>query len=224
MTTVLRAKTKHKSFADFMRRIGDVPLDRVRFHPAPGTATVRDVIEIEERENKLCELIDGALVEKAMGYPESLLALRIGTLLSNFVVPHKLGLVAGSDGMLQIIPGLVRIPDVSFIKPDRIRRSKSRTKAVPRFSPNLAVEVLSESNTPSEMKIKRREYFASGTELVWEVDPKKRTVTVYTSPTRHKTFTQDEELRGDPVLPGFSIPIISIFEPLDQLESILNES
>jgi hypothetical protein len=57
-----------RTLADLRKRLGNIPLDRIRFHPAPGTATEKDVVEVEERENVSCELIDGTLVEKALGF------------------------------------------------------------------------------------------------------------------------------------------------------------
>ena len=50
--------------------LGGIPLDRILFHPPPGTATEQDVIDQEAR-SRLCELVEGVLVEKAMGYLES---------------------------------------------------------------------------------------------------------------------------------------------------------
>ena len=67
-----------KTLADLRKRLGGIPLDRIWFHPAPGTATEKDVLEVEVRENRLCELVDGTLVEKAMGFEESRLAFELG--------------------------------------------------------------------------------------------------------------------------------------------------
>jgi hypothetical protein len=89
MSTV--ADTSIRTLADLLERLGGVPLDRVRFHPPPGTATERDVLEIAAREGRLCELIDGVLVEKPVGYGESILASFIIQLLRNFVSPRNLG-------------------------------------------------------------------------------------------------------------------------------------
>ena len=62
-----------QTLADLMDRIGNVPLERVRAHPAPGTAVEQDVLAAE-KEDHLCELVEGVLVEKAMAYNESTLA------------------------------------------------------------------------------------------------------------------------------------------------------
>src|SRR5271156_1270235 len=104
-----------KTLADLRKRLGGIPLDRIWFHPAPGTATEKDVIEADVRENRLCELVDGTLVEKAVGFEEARLALRLGRLIDTYVDENDLGICVGSDGMMRFAPGLVRIPDVSFI-------------------------------------------------------------------------------------------------------------
>ncbi len=70
---------------DLARRFGAMPLSRIRFSPSPGTATEADVIEIHDRENRPCELVDGVLVEKTVGTYESYLAVRIVRLIGNFV-------------------------------------------------------------------------------------------------------------------------------------------
>ena len=100
--------------ADLLKRLGNIPASRVRLYPTPGTATEKDVIKVLDRENRPCELVDGTLVEKPMGYDESEIAATIIILLGSFVRRHKLGIVTGPDGTIRLFPGLVRIPDVAF--------------------------------------------------------------------------------------------------------------
>ena len=100
---------------DLVARFGPIPLDRIRTSPAPGRATERDVIEIHDREKRLCELFRGTLVEKPMGSFESYLAAALVRLIGNFVAENDLGIVLTADGMLRLSRGLVRIPDASFI-------------------------------------------------------------------------------------------------------------
>jgi Uma2 family endonuclease len=85
-------------------------------------------------------------------------------------------------------------------------------------SPDLAVEVLSEGNTAAEMDRKRREYFTSGTRLVWEVDPNTRTVAVYTSPEGPLVLDADQTLDGGAVLPGFTLRLATLFAELDRTQ------
>ncbi len=205
-----------KTLADFLDRVGGVPADRIRFRPFPGTATVQDVIDIQEREGRLCELVEGVLLEKAVGYNESSLAGFLLSLLNAFVIPRNLGIVTGSDGTVELVAQLVRIPDVAFTSWDRIPGRRRPDSPVPHVVPNLAVEVLSRSNTPGEMAAKRRDYFSAGVQLVWEVDPVKRAVMVYTSPTHCTTLTAADTLDGGSVLPGFTLPLQTLFAELDR--------
>ena len=70
--------------SEVLARFGDIPIARIRTTPPPGEATESDVIELHDHQDRLCELIDGTLVEKAMGWKESELAIIIATLLRNF--------------------------------------------------------------------------------------------------------------------------------------------
>jgi Uma2 family endonuclease len=204
------------TLADMLRQLGNIPAERVRWNPLPGTATEEDVVEVENRENHLCELVDGVLVEKPMGMRESLLAGVLIELLRDFVVPRNLGLVTAPDGMLRLSRGLVRIPDVSFISWDRIPGRRVPTVPIPALAPDLAIEVLSPSNTPEEMARKLREYFEAGVRLAWFIDPVGRTVTVYTAAEQFEVFSEAETLKGEPVLPGFVLPLRELFAELDR--------
>jgi Uma2 family endonuclease len=202
--------------ADLLDRLGGVSAERVRYYPAPGTATVADVIEIHAREKKLFELVDGVLVEKGMGFWESVLAGAILSALRDFVLPRKLGKVTGESGMMQLEADQLRMPDVAFISTARLPKGEARKDPAPLLAPDLAVEVLSKTNTKREIARKRREYFAAG-RLAWIVDPKTRTVEVYTSPDKpDTTLTQDDVLTGGDVLPGFTLDLRKLFAELDE--------
>ena len=205
-----------KTLADLLNRLGNIPLDRIRFRPFPGTATVQDVIAIQQQEGRLCELVEGVLLEKAVGYNESSLAVFLAGLLNAFVIPQNLGLVTGPDGTVELMADLVRIPDVAFTRWDRLPGRQRPTSPVPLLAPNLAVEVLSRSNTPGEMTIKRQDYFNAGVELVWEINPVTRTVAVYTSVTDVTTLTAADTLEGGSVLPAVTLSVQELFAELDR--------
>jgi Uma2 family endonuclease len=76
--------------------------------------------------------------------------------------------------------------------------------------------VLSLSNTPREMEIKREEYFGGNVQRVWEIDPRQRTVRVYTALDQFEDLTAADTLVGDPVLPGFALPLANLFAELDR--------
>ncbi len=216
MTTLLTSSPGIPTLGDLLDRLGGIPPQRVRYYPLPGTATEADVAQIERRENRLCELVDGVLVEKPMGFRESIVAGWILTALNVFVMPRRLGVCAGADGMMRIMPGLVRIPDVAFISTERLPEAGFGAEPVPRLVPDLVVEVLSDSNTGREMSRKRDEYFDAGVRLVWEIDIVSQTAAVYTPSTgAPMMLTGSQSLEGGEVLPGFSLPLADLFGRLN---------
>ena len=122
-----------------------------------------------------------------------------------FVRPRKLGTVLGPDGMLRLVPGLVRAPDVSFLARGKLSRKKHRDDRIPSVAPDLAVEVISKGNTKPEIARKMVDYFAAGTRLAWVVDPKTMTVRVHTAPREWVVLGLDDVLDGGDVLPGFQL-------------------
>lgn len=208
------------TLADLLHDLGGIAPDRVRMRPAPGTGTEEDVVSIQAKEGRLFELVDGVLVEKARGFWESVLAVAISSALRAFVIPRKLGVVAGADGMVRLFPhlNLIRMPDVVYVSNERLAASSARGRAVPQLAPDLAVEVLSKGNTVAEMSRKRREYFEAGVRLVWIVDPQLRSVDVYTGIEEPKTFREDQMLDGGDVLPGFTLELTPLFAELGRTQ------
>jgi Uma2 family endonuclease len=201
---------------DFVERLGKIPLYRVLLAPLPGRATEADLLEAERRYHRLYELVDGTLVEKAMGYRESLLAMFLGRILINFVNPRNLGVVSGSDGTVRLFPGLVRIPDVAYASWDRFPDRRIPKEPIPSLVPDLTIEVLSESNTRPEMKRKRGEYFAAGVLMVWEIDCKRRKISVYTPDGAVTVLKASQRLEGGDILPGFVLELSDLFSELDR--------
>lgn len=209
--------TTTSTIADLLEELGGIAASRVRLQPPPGMATEQDVLEIEAKEKRLFELVDGVLVEKAMGFWESILAIAIGSALREFVRPRKLGVVTGADGMVRLFPHLrlIRMPDVGYVSKERLAPLGGQRPPVPQLAPDLAVEVLSEGNTIDEMRRKRREYFEAGVRLVWIVDPVARTVDVYTEIDNPVTFRAGQTLDGGAVLPGFMLDLTALFAELN---------
>jgi Uma2 family endonuclease len=215
MASVTTERPTIPTIADLLAQLGDIPPHRVLMRPYPGTATEQDVIDLDDHHDRLCELIDGVLVEKTVGYEESELAALLIYFLLGFVRQHDLGIVTGPDGTIRLIPGRVRIPDVAFYSWDRLPNRERPKKPIPDLVPDLAVEVLSESNTKKEMAIKLQEYFAAGVRLVWYVEPDDRSVRVYTALDRSTLLTEEQTLDGGDVLPGFALPLRELFPRKD---------
>jgi Uma2 family endonuclease len=199
-------------FSDLLDRLGHIPPDRIFLRPAPGTAREEDVLQAEAQGKHLCELIDGTLVEKAMGFYESRLASVLIGLLEAYLADNDVGIVLAPDGMTRVEPGQVRMPDVSFYSwthfPDHILPAGQILNVIP----DLAVEILSPGNTKQEMKRKRKEYFFGGASLVWEIDPVKKTIRIYTAPDRSQLVREKGKVEGAPVLPGFTLSVEQLFQ------------
>ena len=209
------------NLAELMHQIGDVPLERIRMYPPPGTATERDVIAAELLPRKrLCELVDGVLIEKPMSTKESILALRIGRHLDVHVSANDLGVVGGADGMLRVLPGIVRLPDVWFISWDRVPGGIIPDEPVAELIPDLAIEVISPSNTKGEMARKLKDYFVSGVRLVWLIYPKKETAEAYTDPDTKTIIGKNGSLDGSDVLPGFALSLKDLFSVLRRRKAV----
>ena len=202
-----------RTIADLLHQLGDIPPARVRWNPVPGTATLDDLLK---PENEGCELVDGTLVEKPVGQEESFLAAWLVMVVNQHVVAGNLGYVTGEQGMVELPSGPVRGPDVAFFAWDRLPNRRRPSKPIPELAPDLAVEVLSVSNTKAEMARKRAEYFAAGVRLVWEIDPRARTARAYTAADRFTDLSAADALDGGDVLPGFTLPLADLFAELDR--------
>ena len=199
--------------AELLHRLGEIPADRVRFHPLPGTATEADLLRLLDAKLAICELVDGTLVDKPLGFRESVIAGLIATLLNHYILPRRLGYLTVPDGTIRLAPGLVRIPDVGFFSRARFPDGTLPREPIPSLAPDLAVEVLSVSNTRAEIDRKLVEYFDAGTRIAWIVDPKRRTVRVHHGPGEGDSIllSDADRIDGGDVLPGFEADVADVF-------------
>lgn len=203
------------TIGDLLDRLGGIHPDRVRFEPVPGTATLDDLIAVNEtRESPVCELIDATLVEKGMGHFEGWITFIILGQFDRYLEQHDIGMVYTPDAVLRILPGVGRAADVAFVSWASLPggRPPERSDPVPRVVPELVVEVLSRSNTPGEMSRKRGEYFRAGVKRVWEIDPETRGAAAYTSPEAGIAIPPNGTLDADDVMPGFRLSLQAVFD------------
>jgi Uma2 family endonuclease len=204
--------TPTPTLADLHERLGFVPLHRIRVVPPPGTATEADVIRFLEGDDKrLYELVDGTLVEKAVGTHEGFLAAALIRLLGNHVADKDLGLVGGADGPYRMLAGNIRYPDVSFVPWSELPDEDLPGEAIWDIIPAFAVEVLSPSNTAAEIDRKIAELFELGTKLIWVIDPPTESAAVHTPGKKPKRVGPGDTLEGGRVLPGFRLPLADLF-------------
>ena len=163
----------------------------------------------ESAGDRRTELVRGELVEMSpVGGPHGRIVIRLGSRLDSFVSQRKLGAVATEFGViLRRKPDTVRAPDLCFIAAGRTIPRRGFFQG----APDLAVEVVSPEDRASELQEKVREYLAAGSRLVWLVDPQSETVTVYRPSGDAHVYSGNEEVSGEPVLPGFSFRPADLF-------------
>jgi Uma2 family endonuclease len=159
------------------------------------------------------ELIDGIPREKYMGAQADEIALLIGSALSAFVRPRKLGRVYGAQTGYQCFPNspkMVRMPDTSFVASGRLEGDRSPEGYIP-IAPDLAVEVASPNDEYEEVEAKVAQYRSAGVKLIWVVSPKSKTVVVRRLDGTCAEVGEARELSGEGVLPGFTCKVADLF-------------
>jgi Uma2 family endonuclease len=200
------------NLAELLDRIGNVPAERIGMDPPPGRATEADVLRhLESADKRLYELVDGTLVEKAVGSAESMLSVIIAQRIRNRIEQRDSGVVLGGDGAVRLMPGNIRYPDVSFIAWEAFPDDDIPEDAIWSVTPTLAVEVLSPSNTKKEIERKLYDLFTTGCKLAWIIDHREQTARVYSAPTQFKDLGPTGVLDGGRVLPGFKLPLAELF-------------
>lgn len=185
----------------------------VQHAPPPAFMTVDQFLAYPTPEGK-AELVRGEVrVTPPAGGPHGTAGGNIILSLGNYVKQHALGRVF-PDGVgyeLLRLPHTVRVPDASFVRADRLP-SEGIGPGLLKLAPDLAIEVLSPSETASELQEKLDDYSLSGTPLVWVIDPVRRTVMIVAADAPVRWLDDDDTLDGGRVVPGFSCPVSEIFE------------
>jgi Uma2 family endonuclease len=169
--------------------------------------TVEEFARIFEQRDCFYELVEGELITVSPGmFLHNYVRDRLLRLLAAFVEDHRLGMVV-SEQPFHLFGTTVRYPDVAFVRSGRVLPPHK----FPEGAPDLAVEIISPSNTPSYMDRRISDFFAAGSARVWVVYPEEREVYVHgmNGMVRHGG---DDLLEDPELLPGFSVKASSLFE------------
>jgi Uma2 family endonuclease len=160
------------------------------------------------------ELVRGELrVTPPAGGPHGVAVANLVFMVSTHVRAGGIGRVFG-DGIgyeLLRLPRTVRVPDASFVRTDRLPPDGLGPGLV-KLAPDIAVEVLSPSETASELEEKLDDYLVSGTPLIWVVDPIRRTVMIVSADAPVRWLHEGDTLDAGTVIPGFTCAVSDIFE------------
>lgn len=181
---------------------------------APVTLlTVEQFLAYPTPEGK-AELVRGELrMTPPPGAPHGVAASNLVFLLTAHVRQGRLGRVFGDSFAYELIrfPRTVRVPDASFVRADLLPENGIGPGLL-KFAPDLAVEVLSPSETASALEEKLDDYLVSGTSLIWVVDPDRRTVMIVAADAPVRWLREGDTLDGGAVIPGFACAVADIFE------------
>lgn len=168
-------------------------------------------------DDSLYEIVRGERREKPpMGMLQTWVASTLLAILDDFVRNHRLGKVIGETlFILDRSTDLKRRPDLAFVSRERWPRGPQPT-ADWDVVPDVAVEVISPTNTAKEVFDKIDEYFVAGVRLVWVVYCEQQRIYVYHSPEDVHVLGRDGTLEGEDVIPGFRLPLAKLFEDLDE--------
>lgn len=174
--------------------------------------TAEELYTLPDATADRLELVRGSLVREPPATAEhGSLVARLAVRLGGFVERTGLGMVTTDAGfVLATDPDTVRAPDLAFVARERIPAPGTAGAYWP-LAPDLAVEILSPSDTASEIREKVLDYLDAGSRMVWILDPRRRTVAVYRSSREIRILGAGEELTGEDVVPGFSVPVDELF-------------
>jgi Uma2 family endonuclease len=174
--------------------------------------TAEDFFDLDIYDAK-SELVYGEVVRMApAGGEHGVVALRIGARLLTFVEDRQLGVVCAAETgfLVSRDPDTVRAPDAAFISREKMGEGAPPKKFWP-FAPDLAVEVVSPSETAESIQERVRDWFTAGVRAVWLLYPSLAAVHVYRSAIDVRILLKGDDLSGEDVLPGFVCPVAALF-------------
>jgi Uma2 family endonuclease len=174
-----------------------------------GSATLQDLLNTPKDGNKY-ELVDGEILVSPAGMRHSAVACNVASLIWEFLQKNPIGAVYSSDVGIALPNGNVRSPDVTYVSTTKLPEGRS-PETFGEVIPDLAVEVLSPSDSLKELGRKIGEFLENGVPIVWLVDPGRQTVTIYRSLSETQQLTSKDTITAEPVLPGFSVSISRFF-------------
>jgi Uma2 family endonuclease len=174
--------------------------------------SVAEFDRLEPPDELRYELDQGELIEmvKPRYRPHNRIVMKITDALLEYLRKNPIGEVLTSDNLFVLGPNTKRIPDLSFMTTERVRQIQPDADI--EGAPDLAIEVLSPSDTATAMRKKVKQYFTAGCRAVWLVYPESREIEVWESVTGPaKIVSADDTLEAPEVLPGFSAKAGALF-------------
>lgn len=184
----------------------------------PGKVWTEEELQALPDDGFIHEVVNGELVMSPKNnFQHESICSRLQYALQSYNRQHRLGVVLGSSAGFWMFNRNCRAPDLSFIPKARLQSLHFKPTSRRFFpgAPDLAVEILSPSNTRGEIDARLKDFFASGTQIVWIIKPDEECVEVCRSLTQRTLIGPGGMLDGEPLLPGFHYPIADLFKEWD---------
>jgi Uma2 family endonuclease len=160
------------------------------------------------------EVVDGELVMSPKNnFEHEKICIRLSTAMENFNEAHKLGAVLGSSAGFWMHNRNCRAPDISFVPRVRLEQTgfTARTRQFFPGAPDLAIEVLSPNTSRRDIDDRLRDFFSSGTQIAWLINPELEPVEICYALDNRRLLGPGAELDGEHLMPGFRYPIANLF-------------
>ena len=168
-------------------------------------STTRTMTEAElmalPRDGFKRELVDGEIRVSPAGTLHAHVIVQVSRRVANHVYDHGLGYVLDSSTGVWMPSGNLRVPDLTFVSREKL--PAGLPEGFLRVTPDLVAEVLSPGDSERAILDKVGEYLAAGVRMVWVIDPRSRTAAAYRSLTDVRSLSEDDDLEGEEVIPGF---------------------
>jgi len=175
---------------------------------AAHTYTVEDMYHVP-RDGRKYELIQGELIVSPAGMQHEEMGIEIAYYIRTYLAGNRLGRVFGSSVGYQLPSGNVLSPDVSYVRLEQLPDGQSPV-GFGQFAPDLAVEIVSPSDSLTLVEEKVELYLSNGSQLVWIINPKLRRATVYRADGSASIIRADGAFEGEGVLPGFRCALADV--------------
>jgi len=175
--------------------------------------TADELLALPAGMGKRYELVAGELrVMSPAGWRHGKVVSRLNARLETFVAEYDVGVVFGAETGFRLSrnPDTVRAPDVSFIAKMNLPEHEPSEAFWP-GAPDLAVEVVSHDDRPREVEAKAYAWLEAGCRVVWNVDPKSKTIKAYSAGGGVEVFAAGDMLKAESILPGSSCSVEELF-------------
>lgn len=186
-----------------------------------GTAETKKIwteaeLEALLEDGYIHELVDGELVMSPKNnWQHGDICAQLLTALRAYAITHSLGAVWDSSTGFWMRNRNCRAPDISFVSKARLKGLKRSDRQFFQGAPDLAVEILAPSNTRGEIDARLKDFFASGTQIAWVINPENECAEICRTLTERKLVGSGGFLDGEHLLPGFQFPIADLFKEWD---------